>query len=65
MIELSWSWLRYQPGSDLSKWFDERFNHGKRSRKVGIVALARKLLIAIWRYIETGELPKGAQLKTV
>jgi transposase len=65
MIELSWSWLRYQPDSDLSKWFDERFNHGKRSRKVGIVALARKLLIAIWRYIETGELPKGAQLKTV
>lgn len=63
MIELSWSWLRYQPNSELSKWFDERFNHGKRSRKIGIVALARRLLIAIWRYVETGELPKGAKLK--
>lgn len=64
MIELSWLWLRYQPDSDLSIWFNERFNQGKRSRKVGIVALARKLLIAIWRFITTGELPNGAQLKT-
>lgn len=63
MVELSWCWLRYQPDSDLSKWFKERFDHGKRSRKVGIVALARRLLIAIWRYITTGELPKGAKLK--
>lgn len=63
MIELGWSWLRYRPDSDLSQWFDKRFNHGKRSRKVGIVALARRLLIAIWRYVTTGELPKGAQLK--
>lgn len=63
MIELGWSWLRYQPDSDLSKWFDKRFNQSKRSRKVGIVALARKLLIAIWRYISAGELPKGARLK--
>ncbi|HVX00702.1 MAG TPA: IS110 family transposase, partial [Candidatus Babeliaceae bacterium] len=51
MIELGWGWLRYQPNSDLSQWFDKRFNHGKRSRKVGIVALARRLLIAIWRYV--------------
>jgi transposase len=65
MLELSWCWLRYQPDSDLSTWFNERFNHGKRSRKVGIVALARKLLIAIWRYLNTGELPQGAQLKPV
>ena len=64
MIELSWLWLRYQPNSELSKWFNERFNHGKRSRKVGIVALARKLLIALWRYITTGEIPKGAALKS-
>jgi transposase len=64
MIELGWCWLRYQPNSDLSKWFKERFDHGKRSRKVGIVALARRLLIAIWRFITTGELPKGAQLKS-
>lgn len=63
MVELSWSWLRYQPESDLSKWFDKRFNQGKRSRKVGIVALARRLLIAIWRYVTTGEIPKGAKLK--
>ena len=63
MIELAWSWLRYQPDSDLSRWFHERFGQGKRMRKVGIVALARKLLIAIWRYLETGELPKGAELK--
>lgn len=65
MIELAWSWLRYQPGSELSRWFDERFNQGKRSRKVGVVALARRLLIAIWRYVETGEMPKGAQLKAL
>jgi transposase len=63
MLELAWSWLRYQPDSDLSKWFNERFGQGKRMRKVGIVALARKLLIAIWRYLEMGELPKGAALK--
>jgi transposase len=63
MIELSWIWLRYQPQSELSKWFNTRFDHGARLRKVGIVAMARKLLIAIWRYVETGELPKGAQLK--
>lgn len=63
MIELSWSWLRYQPDSDLSEWFNQRYKQGKRLRKVGIVALARRLLIAIWRYVETGALPKGAQFK--
>jgi transposase len=63
MIELSWLWLRYQPQSELSQWFSKRFDHGARLRKVGIVALARKLLIALWRYVETGELPKGAALK--
>ena len=63
MIELGWLWLRYQPDSELSKWFVKRFEHGKRLKKIGIVALARKLLIAIWRFIETGELPKGAELK--
>ena len=64
MIEVAWCWLRYQPTSELSQWFDERFNQGKRSRKVGIVALARKLLIEIWRFLQTGALPKGAQLKS-
>jgi transposase len=63
MVELSWGWLRHQANSDLSKWFYERFNQSKRFRKVGIVALARKLLIAIWRYTTTGEVPKGAELK--
>jgi len=61
MVELAWMWLRYQPESRLSKWFFERFaDGGKRMRKIGIVALARKLLIALWRYVEHGELPEGA-----
>jgi transposase len=63
-IEIAWSWLRYQPESKLSKWYQRRFGHGsKRQRKIGIVALARKLLIALWRYLETGTLPEGALLK--
>jgi transposase len=63
-IEIAWGWLRHQPKSDLSRWFRERFGHGsKRMRKVGIVALARKLLIALWRYLEFGEIPVGAQFK--
>jgi transposase len=66
MIELAWSWLRYQPDSELSRWYRERFDGGgKRMRKVGIVALARKLLIALWRYLETGVVPAGARLKPV
>jgi transposase len=64
-IEVSWGWLRFQPQSELSLWYQDRFGHGnKRLRKIGIVALARKLLIALWRYLETGEIPAGAQLKT-
>ncbi len=64
-IEIAWSWLRYQPNSELALWFCERFGRGgKRLRKVGIVALARKLLVAMWRYLETGEIPAGAQLKS-
>jgi len=63
--EIAWSWLRYQPQSELSCWYWERFGHGsKRIRKIGIVALARKLLIALWRYLAFGEMPAGAQLKT-
>jgi transposase len=63
-IELAWSWLRYQPGSKLSLWFMDRFdNAGKRARKVGIVALARRLLIDLWRFLEYGVIPEGAQLK--
>ena len=64
MVELSWCWLRYQPESALSKWFKERFGSGgKRMRRIGIVALARKLLIALWKYLEKGIVPEGAQLK--
>jgi transposase len=65
-IEIAWGWLRHQPESELSRWFQQRFGQGsKRLRKIGIVALARKLLIALWRYLEYGEIPAGAQLKTV
>jgi transposase len=65
MIELSWCWLRLQPKSKLSQWYTERFRHGsKRMRRVGIVALARKLLIAFWRFLEHGEIPEGAVLKS-
>jgi transposase len=64
MIELAWLWLRWQPDSELSQWFNRRFAHGgKRMRRIGIVALARKLLIALWRYVEDGVIPKGAVLK--
>jgi transposase len=61
MIELAWGWLRYQPDSALSRWYQERFDGGNsRQRRIGIVALARKLLIALWRYVEFGEVPEGA-----
>jgi transposase len=62
--ELAWSWVRYQPESALSCWFRARFGGGgKRLRRIGIVAVARKLLIALWRFLATGELPQGAALK--
>ena len=63
MIQLAWSWLRHQPHSALSQWFGSRFSEGKRMRRVGIVALARKLLIELWRYLEQGVIPAGARLK--
>jgi transposase len=63
-IEIAWAWLRFQPRSQLSLWFQERFGKGgSRSRRIGIVALARKLLVALWRYLETGQIPDGAELK--
>jgi transposase len=61
IVELAWLWRRWQPGSALSQWYERRFGAGnKRVRKIGIVALARKLLIALWRYVDQGELPQGA-----
>jgi transposase len=64
LVELAWSWLRYQPDSELSRWYQRRFaTAGKRMRRVGIVALARRLVIALWRYLQHGEIPAGAQLK--
>ena len=64
MIELAWLWLRYQPGSALSLWFHQRVNGAKgRLKRIMIVALARKLLVALWRYLETGLLPAGAIMK--
>ena len=63
-VELAWGWLRYQPTSALTRWYLERFHAGgPRTRRIGIVALARKLLIALWRYVEHGVVPEGAQLK--
>jgi transposase len=61
-VEIAWSWLRYQPGSALSQWFQRRFGGGNsRQRRIGIVALARKLLVALWRYLETDQVPEGAE----
>jgi len=63
MIEIAWGWLRNQPGSDLSRWYRKRFADGtKRNRKIGIVALARKLLVALGKYVRDGEIPAGATL---
>jgi len=60
-VEIAWCWLRYQPYSKLSRWFKERFDEsGKRMRRVGLVALARRLLIALWRYLKYGIVPDGA-----
>jgi len=64
-IEIAWGWLRYQPESELTKWYEKKFGQGsKRIRKIGIVALARRLLVELWRYLETGAIPEGAVLKT-
>lgn len=62
-IEIAWGWLRFQPASELSRWYERRFAHGgKRLRRIGIVALARKLLVALWKYLETGVPPGNAEL---
>lgn len=64
-IQTAWAWLRFQPTSTLARWYEIKFGTGNsRVRKIGIVALARKLLIAFWRYLETGVIPEGAVLRT-
>jgi transposase len=64
MIELAWLWLRHQPNSPLSIWFRERVGTAKgRIRRIAIVAMARKLLITLWRYLETGVAPTATVLK--
>lgn len=66
MIEVAWFWLRYQPQSSLSCWFIRRFGDGSKwLRRIGIVALARKLLVALWKYLEKGLVPEGAMLKSL
>jgi transposase len=64
-VEIAWCWLQYQPGSALSQWYQKRFAKGSsRQRRIGIVALARKLLVALWRFLETGQAPAGAETVT-
>lgn len=61
MIQLAWLWLRFQPGSALTRWFKERVaRNGGRLRKATIVALARKLLVALWKYVTAGVVIEGA-----
>jgi len=64
MLELAWLWLRYQPDSALARWFTDRVGAARgRIRKITAVALARKLLVALWRYVTAGLLPEGARVK--
>lgn len=64
-IEIAGGWLRFQPNSALSIWYHRRFGSGSaRLRKIGIVALARKLMIELWRFLGTGVIPEGAEFKT-
>lgn len=71
LVEMAWMWLRHQPDSALAQWFKRRTNSGtdapsagKRGRRVGIVAVARRLAIALWRYLKDGVMPDGAEFKT-
>lgn len=65
IVELAWVWVQWQPDSALTQWYQRRFaTGGPRARRIGIVALARKLLIALWRYSEQGIVPAGAVLRT-
>lgn len=66
MVQLAWLWLRHQPDSMLARWFQERVTrNGGRLRKATIVALARKLLVALWKYVTAGVVIEGAVMKLV
>jgi transposase len=62
-IQLAWNWVRWQPQSALTRWYLANFGKGKRARRIGVVAVARKLVIALWRYVTSGIVPEGAILK--
>lgn len=62
-IQLAWNGVRWQPQSGLTRWYQAHFGNGKRARRIGIVAVARKLVIALWRYVTTGIVPEGAIMK--
>jgi transposase len=62
-IQLAWNWVRWQPQSALTQWYQANFGTGKRARRIGIVAVARKLVIALWRYVTNGVVPEGAIVK--
>jgi transposase len=64
IIEIAWMWLHHQPQSALARWYERRFGaNGSRARRVGIVALARRLLVALWRWVDQGIVPDGALMK--
>lgn len=63
LVQLAWLWLRYQPDSALPAWFRERVGMlAGRTRRIAIIAMASKLLVALWRYAETGQVPDGVAL---
>jgi transposase len=61
-IQLAWNWVRWQPSSALTQWYRAQFGRHGRARRIGIVAVARKLVIALWRYVTAGIVPAGAVL---
>jgi transposase len=68
LIEMAWTWLRYQPDSALTQWFNQRTQGtvpNRRARRIAIAAVARRLVIALWRYLKDGVIPEGAQMKPV
>jgi transposase len=65
LVEQAWAWVRHQPESALTQWFLTRFGKGKRNRRIGIVAVARRLVIALWRYLKDGVVPAGATMRPV